>query len=143
MAEVYTDTEAADGLFSDTPEEVQEPESEVPEAPVQSEDPTVPVSSEPDSLDQQADSSGDSSVSTDEETSEGMEEVSTVDPVEQIDYTDLLKQQNQYLESLVMETRETNEHLTDIKHAMPVIVCMLGFVIGVILAQILASYIRP
>lgn len=111
MAEVYTDTEAADGLFSDTLEDVQEPESEVPEAPVQSEEPTVPVSSEPDSLDQQADSSGNFSVSTDAETSEGMEEISTVDSVEQIDYTDLLKQQNQYLESLVMETRETNEHL--------------------------------
>ena len=55
MAEVYTDTEVADGLFSDTPEEIQEPESEVSEAPVQSEESTVSVSSEPDSLDQQVD----------------------------------------------------------------------------------------
>ena len=142
MAEVYTDTEVADGLFSDTPEEIQEPESEVSEAPVQSEESTVSVSSEPDSLDQQVDNSGNSSVSTDEETSEGMEEIPIVDTVEQIDYTDLLKQQNQYLESVVMETKEVSQQLETLNHATPIMVCMLGFVAGVLLVQIFSSYLR-
>lgn len=142
MAEVYTDTEVADGLFSDTPEEIQEPESEVSEAPVQSEESTVSVSSEPASLDQQVDNSGNSSVSTDEETSEGMEEIPIVDTVEQIDYTDLLKQQNQYLESVVMETKEVSQQLETLNHATPIMVCMLGFVAGVLLVQIFSSYLR-
>lgn len=35
-----------------------------------------------------------------------------------------------------------NERLTDFNHAMPVMVCMLGFVAGVLLVQIFSSYLR-
>ena len=86
--------------------------------------------------------SGDLSSPADTQVSEGVETVPASDTVEQIDYTELLQLQNQHLESLVMETKEMNERLTDFNHAMPVMVCMLGFVAGVLLVQIFSSYLR-
>ena len=79
---------------------------------------------------------------TETQVSEGVETVPASDTLEQIDYTELLQLQNQHLESLVMETKEMNERLTDFNHAMPVMVCMLGFVAGVLLVQIFSSYLR-
>ena len=64
------------------------------------------------------------------------------DTVGQIDYTELLQQQNEHLESLVMETRKMNYKLDDLSHAMPIMACMLGFVAGVLLVQIFSSYLR-
>lgn len=71
-----------------------------------------------------------------------VETVPASDTVGQIDYTELLQQQNEHLESLVMETREMNYKLDDLSHAMPIMACMLGFVAGVLLVQIFSSYLR-
>ncbi len=62
------------------------------------------------------------------EADEGVETVPASDTVGQIDYTELLQQQNEHLESLVMETRKMNYKLDDLSHAMPIMACMLGFV---------------
>lgn len=66
----------------------------------------------------------------------------TVLATDQIDYTELLQKHNEILDSLLLEVRETNARLSGIANAMPVLMCMLGFIIGVLLIQILASYLR-
>ena len=142
MADIFTD-EAEDltdnAMFSDTDQELGDASDPVSEIPEQSE---ISVQSEQDAVEHEAGSSGDVPATSNEETVEGMETLPASDTVEQIDYTELLTQQNKLLESLVMETRETNQVLTDLNHAMPIMVCMLGFVAGVLLVQIFSSYLR-
>lgn len=142
MADIFTDetedlTESTD--FSDDGQELGGTSDPVPEIPDQT---AVPVQSEQSSVADEARSSGGVSADPVGETGEGVETVQASDTVEQIDYTELLQQQNQYLESLVMETRETNERLEDLTHAMPIVSVMLGFVAGVLLVQIFSSYLR-
>ena len=136
MADIFTDEAediTEDALFSDADQEPADTSDTVPEIRDQSE---VPVQSEQSTVDHEAGDSGDLSATPNEETDEGVE------TVEQIDYTELLQQQNEHLESLVMETREMNQKLDDLSHAMPIMSCMLGFVAGVLLVQIFSSYLR-
>ena len=131
MADIFTDEAedfAEDALFSDADQEPADISDAVPEIRDQSE---VPVQSEQDAVEPEAGDSG-----------EGVETVPASDTVGQIDYTELLQQQNEHLESLVMETREMNYKLDDLSHAMPIMACMLGFVAGVLLVQIFSSYLR-
>lgn len=93
-------------------------------------------------MEPEAGDSGDLSATSSEEADEGVETVPASDTVGQIDYTELLQQQNEHLESLVMETRKMNYKLDDLSHAMPIMACMLGFVAGVLLVQIFSSYLR-
>lgn len=103
----------------------------------------VPVQDQQGNLDLQA-SDFNNTVSDDgTQTSEGMEEVPASDPVTVIDYTDILTKQNENLETLILEQQKTNQELTNIQNAMPGVMCMLGVVIGLLLLQIFASYIRP
>lgn len=142
MADIFTDEAedfAEDALFSDADQEPADISDAVPEIRDQSE---VPVQSEQDAVEPEAGDSGDLPATSNEETDEGVETVPASDTVEQIDYTELLQQQNEYLESLVMETREMNYKLDDLSHAMPIMACMLGFVAGVLLVQIFSSYLR-
>lgn len=142
MADIFTDEAediTEDALFSDADQEPADTSDTVPEIRDQSE---VPVQSEQSTVDHEAGDSGDLSATPNEETDEGVETVPASDTVEQIDYTELLQQQNEYLESLVMETREMNQKLDDLSHAMPIMSCMLGFVAGVLLVQIFSSYLR-
>ena len=142
MADIFTDEAediTEDALFSDADQEPAETSDTVPEIRDQSE---VPIQSEQSAVDHEAGDSGDLPATSNEETDEGVETVSASDTVEQIDYTELLQQQNEHLESLVMETREMNYKLDDLSHAMPIIACMLGFVAGVLLVQIFSSYLR-
>lgn len=126
-------------IFSDGTQETEPSADTATETPAPS---AVPVQPEQDSLGDEAGFSGDLSSPADTHVSEGVETVPASDTVEQIDYTELLQLQNQHLESLVMETKEMNERLADFNHAMPVMVCMLGFVAGVLLVQIFSSYLR-
>ena len=142
MADIFTDEAediTEDALFSDADQEPAETSDTVPEIRDQSE---VPIQSEQNAVDHEAGDSGDLPATSNEETDEGVETVPASDTVGQIDYTELLQQQNEYLESLVMETREMNYKLDDLSHAMPIIACMLGFVAGVLLVQIFSSYLR-
>lgn len=103
----------------------------------------VPVQDQQGNLDLQA-SDFNNTVSDDgTQTSEGMEEVPASDSVTVIDYTDILTKQNENLETLILEQQKTNQELTNIQNAMPGVMCMLGVVIGLLLLQIFASYIRP
>ena len=79
-----------------------------------------------------------------------MEEVPDADPVNQVDYTDLLTKQNELLESqqellmqIVLKDEQIEHDMKNVQNAMPAVMCMLGVVIGVLLVHILASYIRP
>ena len=142
MADIFTDEAAditEDALFSDADQEPADISDEVPEIRDQSE---VPVQSEQDTVEHEAGDSGGLSVTSNEEAAERVETVPASDTVEQIDYTELLQQQNEHLESMVMETREMNQKLDDLSHAMPIMACMLGFVAGVLLVQIFSSYLR-
>lgn len=142
MADIFTDEAedfTEDALFSDAGQEPADTSDTVPEVRDQSE---VPVQSEQSTVDHEVGDSGDLSAISNEEANEGVEKVSASDTVEQIDYTELLQQQNEHLESLVMETREMNYKLDDLSYAMPIIACMLGFVAGVLLVQIFSSYLR-
>lgn len=61
------------------------------------------------------------------------------------EYAELLeavKLQNETLTSLSVQMEETNLHLSSIQTAFPVIAVALGIVTGVLLLQVLASYIR-
>ena len=142
MADTFTDgtEDFSEVLLSPDPDEGSAETSEtVPEV---SEQPALSVPSEQDAVDHEAVSSDDVAASSGEETAEGVETISSFGTVEQIDYTELLQQQNMYLSSLVAETRETNERLSDLNHAMPIVSCMFGFVVGVLLVQIFSSYLR-
>lgn len=142
MADIFTDEAedfAEDALFSDADQDFSSEVEPVPETPEQ---PEVPVQSEQNAVDHEAGDSGDLPATSNEETDEGVETVPASDTVEQINYTELLQQQNEHLESLVMETREMNYKLDDLSHAMPIMACMLGFVAGVLLVQIFSSYLR-
>ena len=108
MADIFTDEAedfAEDALFSDADQEPADISDAVPEIRDQSE---VPVQSEQDAVEPEAGDSGGLSATSNEEADEGVETVPTSDTVGQIDYTELLQQQNEHLESLVMETREMN-----------------------------------
>lgn len=138
MADIFTDEAegfAEDALFSDADQEPADISDAVPEIRDQSE---VPVQSEQDAVEPEVGDSGDLSATS----NEGVETVPASDTVGQIDYTELLQQQNEHLESLVMETREMNYKLDDLSHAMPIMACMFGFVAGVLLVQIFSSYLR-
>ena len=79
-----------------------------------------------------------------------MEEVPDADPVNQVDYTELLTKQNELLESqqgllmqIILKDEQIEQDMRNVQNAMPAVMCMLGVVIGVLLVHILASYIRP
>ncbi|MDD7218886.1 MAG: hypothetical protein PUI16_02675 [Clostridia bacterium] len=103
----------------------------------------VPVQDQQGTLDLQASDSNNTVSDDGTQTSEGMEEVPASDSVTVIDYTDILTKQNENLETLILEQQKTNQELTNIQNAMPGVMCMLGVVIGLLLLQIFASYIRP
>ena len=96
MADIFTDEAediTEDALFSDADQEPAETSDTVPEIRDQSE---VPIQSEQSAVDHEAGDSGDLPATSNEETDEGVETVSASDTVEQIDYTELLQQQNDY-----------------------------------------------
>ena len=142
MADIFTDEAedfAEDALFSDADQESADISDAVPEIRDQSE---VPVQSEQDAVDHEAGDSGDLPATSNEETDEGVETVPASDTVGQIDYTELLQQQNEHLESLVMETREMNYKLDDLSNAIHILDCILGFAAGVMLVPIFRYYTR-
>lgn len=143
-------------LFTDVPEDVVGSEPTVSPVPQESSDSDIQdsgqadpavstgsVQAEQDPLDQQADTGSDTSVSSDKDFSEGVETLQDSATVGTVDYTDLLKEQNEHLQSLISETRQCRQELENIQNAMPGMMCALGLVIGLLLLQILASYLRP
>lgn len=103
-----------------------------------------------DPLDREASAVGDPADTAGGQPGEGMEEVPDADPVNQVDYTDLLTKQNELLESqqellmqIVLKDEQIEHDMKNVQNAMPAVMCMLGVVIGVLLVHILASYIRP
>lgn len=110
----------------------------------------VPVPAEQDPLDGEASAVGDPADTAGGQPGEGVEEVPDADPVNQIDYTELiskqntlLEKQNKYLQQIVVKDKQIEKEMKNVQNAMPAVMCMLGVVIGVLLVHILASYIRP
>lgn len=113
----------------------------VPETPAPTE---IPVSDQQVPLDGQTDLPADPLPPSGEDAVPGVETVPSADPViQQIDYTDLLKEVNTNLEMLIQEEKAAVRELSNIRSAMPAMMCMLGVIIGILLLKILASYIRP
>lgn len=139
-------------LFTDTPDytpieefpQDSEPDSvPVPEPTAVPPEEPEPVQPENGSPDVPTALPGDSSASTGEEAPAGVEEVPIADTITQIDYTDILSKQLEQIEFLVQETKAINQEMQTISHIFPVISCLLGIIIGILLLKILASYIRP
>ena len=146
MADLFSD--GKDALF--TPDQGTVQQQVIQEAtPVPTAAP-VPVPAEQDPLDREASAVGDPADTAGSQPGEGVEEVPDADPVNQVDYTELLTKQNELLESqqellmqIVLKDEQIEHEMKNVQNAMPAVMCMLGVVIGVLLVHILASYIRP
>lgn len=154
-------------LFTDVPENTLEiPQSEpvISTTPQQSSDfdskedsvqtePTVspePTQSEQTPANSDSNINIDSSVSLDKDLPEEVENFQNIESEGVTDYSDYLieqnkylKEQNEYLKSIVSETQYCQRELNNIQNAMPGVMCILGLIVGLLLLQILASYIRP
>lgn len=146
MADLFSDGQGA--LF--TPDQGTVQQQVIQAAPPAPTATPVPVPAEQDSLDGEASAVGDPAGTAGGQPGEGVEEVPDADPVNQVDYTDLLTKQNELLESqqellmqIVLKDEQIEHEMKNIQNAMPAVMCMLGVVIGVLLVHILASYIRP
>ena len=144
MAELFTD--GADVNFGSDPEITPEPAVE----PAPTAAPTatpLPVQDQQDSVADQTDTAGDSSTVSGKEISGGVEEVPAADTVDYETYLEQLIQQNEKqnksLQTLIKEEKKLDQDVRTLQNAMPAVMCMLGVIIGLLLLQILASYIRP
>ena len=144
MADIFTDGP----VFEENQGTVPEPVAPAPA--VQPAATPVPVPAEQDPLDREASAVGDPADTAGSQPGEGVEEVPDADPVNQVDYTELLTKQNELLESqqellmqIVLKDEQIEHEMKNVQNAMPAVMCMLGVVIGVLLVHILASYIRP
>ncbi|RHO85431.1 hypothetical protein DW049_14070 [Ruminococcus sp. AF41-9] len=146
MGELFTDGTNAD-FGTDpaiTPEPAVQPEPTV--APTETPVPTatpLPVPDQQSPVADKVDTSGDPAADPGTEVSDGVEEVPAADTVEQIDYTDLLTRQNELLEMIILKDEKLDQDMRTVQNAMPAVMCMMGVIVGLLLLQILASYIRP
>ncbi|MDO4276340.1 MAG: hypothetical protein Q4D16_21945 [Eubacteriales bacterium] len=139
MEDLFTDTpmdtpiegEVAEPAPIDTPVDTPEP---VP-------DPKVPLDGQTVIIDNP-------SIMPSQEPAEGVETVpdeDTVTPTPVPDYSDLLAEvqnQSEYLETISADIQICNQQVSNIQNAMPVMVVCLGIITGILLLQILSSYIR-
>lgn len=144
MAELFSD--GTDVNFGSDPEITLEPAVEPTPTVVPTATP-LPVQDQQDSMADKTDTAGDPSAVSGKEVSEGVEEVPAADTV---DYETYLKQliqqnekQNELLQTLIKEDKKLDQDMKSVQNAMPAVMCMLGVIIGLLLMQILASYIRP
>lgn len=144
MAELFTD--GTDVNFGSDPEITLEPAVEPTPTVVPTATP-LPVQDQQDSMADKTDTAGDPSAVSGKEVSEGVEEVPAADTV---DYETYLKQliqqnekQNELLQTLIKEDTKLDQDMKSVQNAMPAVMCMLGVIIGLLLLQILASYVRP
>lgn len=148
MADLFTDGTGT-GFGTDpavTPEPVEpEPTAAPAETPVLTAAP-LPVPDQQNPVAGETGSTDNSDTDAGTGTPEGVEKVPAPDTVtqfEQIDYTDLLSRQNELLETLVLRDAKLDQDMRTLQNAMPAVMCMLGVIAGLLLLQILASYIRP
>lgn len=146
MADLFSDGQ--DALFTPDQGTVQQQVIQAA-TPVPTATP-VPVSAEQDPLDGEASAVGNPADIAGSQPGEGVEEVSDADPVNQVDYTELLTKQNELLESqqellmqIVLKNEQIEQDMRSVQNAMPAVMCLLGVIVGVLLVHILASYIRP
>lgn len=139
MADLFTDGTGAD-FGTDpavTPEPLQPQPTAAPTAtPLPVPDQQSPLAGETDNI-----SSSDTDTGT--EIPEGVETVPASDTIAQIDYTELLTRQNELLETLILKDEKLDQDIRTVQNAMPAVMCMLGVIVGLLLLQVLASYIRP
>lgn len=144
MAELFTD--GADVNFGSDPEITPEPAVE-PTPTVAPASTPLPVQDQQNSVADQTDTAGDPSTVSGKEVSEGVEEVPAADTVNYETYLEQLIQQNEKqnesLQALIKEDKKLDQDVKSVQNAMPAVMCMLGVIIGLLLLQILASYIRP
>ena len=146
MGELFTDGTNAD--FGTDPAIIPEPavQPEPTVAPTETPVPTatpLPVPDQQSPVADKADTSGDPAADPGTEVSDGVEEVPAADTVEQIDYTDLLTRQNELLEMIILKDEKLDQDMRTVQNAMSAVMCMMGVIVGLLLLQILASYIRP
>lgn len=145
MAELFTDGTnvdfGTDLLITPEPAVESEPTLAPTEAPVPTATP-LPVPDQQSPVADKADISGDPAADSGTEVSDGVEEVPAADTVEQIDYTDLLTRQNELLEMIILKDEKLDQDMRTVQNAMPAVMCMMGVIVGLLLLQILASYIR-
>ena len=146
MADLFSDGQ--DALFTPDQGTVQQQVIQAA-TPVPTATP-VPVPAEQDPLDGEASAVGDPADTAGGQPGEGVEEVPDADPVNQVDYTELLTKQNELLESqqellmqIVLKDEQIEQDMRNVQNAMPAVMCLLGVIVGVLLVHILASYIRP
>ena len=144
MAELFTD--GTDVNFGSDPEITLEPAVEPTPTVVPTATP-LPVQDQQDSMADKTDTAGDPSAVSGKEVSEGVEEVPAADTVDYETYLEQLIQQNEkqneLLQTLIKEDKQLDQDMKSVQNAMPAVMCMLGVIIGLLLLQILASYIRP
>lgn len=144
MAELFTD--GTDVNFGSDPEITLEPAVEPTPTVVPTATP-LPVQDQQDSMADKTDTAGDPSAVSGKEVSEGVEEVPAPDTVDYETYLEQLIQQNEkqneLLQTLIKEDTKLDQDMKSVQNAMPAVMCMLGVIIGLLLLQILASYIRP
>lgn len=144
MAELFTD--GADVNFGSDPEITPEPAVEPTPTVVPTATP-LPVQDQQDSMADKTDTAGDPSTVSGKEVSGGVEEVPAADTVNYETYLEQLIQQNEKqnesLQALIKEDKKLDQDMKSVQNAMPAVMCMLGVIIGLLLLQILASYIRP
>lgn len=144
MAELFTD--GTDVNFGSDPEITLEPAVEPTPTVVPTATP-LPVQDQQDSMADKTDTAGDLSAVSGKEVSEGVEEVPAADTVDYETYLEQLIQQNEkqneLLQTLIKEDKKLDQDMKSVQNAMPAVMCMLGVIIGLLLLQILASYIRP
>lgn len=144
MAELFTD--GTDVNFGSNPEITLEPAVEPTPTVVPTATP-LPVQDQQDSMADKTDTAGDPSAVSGKEVSEGVEEVPAADTVDYETYLEQLIQQNEkqneLLQTLIKEDKKLDQDMKSVQNAMPAVMCMLGVIIGLLLLQILASYIRP
>lgn len=145
MAELFTDGTnvdfGTDLLITPEPAVESEPTLAPTESPVPTATP-LPVPDQQSPVADKADTSGDPAADSGTEVSDGVEEVPAADTVEQIDYTDLLTRQNELLEMIILKDEKLDQDMRTVQNAMPAVMCMMGVIVGLLLLQILASYIR-
>ena len=131
-----------DELFTDNPVYMEQIQEEVPSPPentgVQSEDPVSDVQG---AVDDEAAPPDNPSSETAGENPEGTETPAQ----EAADYTELLaelQKQSSLLEEARAETAEISKNINNLVNMQPVLCVSLGIVTGILLIQILASYLR-
>lgn len=143
---VSSDKDSSEGMetLPDTESTVSPEPQQTLGSDSQDSEPIEPVVS-PESVQKDTSANPDkvSSVFSDKNSSDEEELLPDAGSEKSIDYTALLKEQNDYLKSLVSETQQCRQELSNIQNAMPGMMCILGLILGLLLLQILASYLRP